>query len=200
MRILLNESNFRYITNKLLLVLKNGLFSSIGNVNKSVSYMIISGMLINHISVMSEHEFEHFMNIKDNFIHLYNTLLTYSCSSVAYFRGLSQYYCLQNIAGCLETKYVSILRENYLLDSDAVELKKNLGKILLDYLNELKKWEISKEILSKIPNSNYNVVSNEYYMDKFKALAAELAKTVKNEDGFTAYRYIWKKNISIDQE
>ena len=37
-------------------------------------------------------------------------------------------------------------------------------------------------------------------MDKFKALAAELAKTVKNEDGFTAYRYIWKKNISIDQE
>lgn len=33
-------------------------------------------------------------------------------------------------------------------------------------------------------------------MDIFKKLGAELAKTNKNEDGFTAYRYIWKKHIA----
>jgi hypothetical protein len=54
---------------------------------------------------------------------LYNALLTYVASSVAYFRGLSQYFCLAGVIEALETKYVSILRDNYLMDSDAKTMK-----------------------------------------------------------------------------
>ena len=37
-------------------------------------------------------------------------------------------------------------------------------------------------------------------MDVFKKIGTELANTVKNQDGFTAYRYIWKKNVTIGQK
>lgn len=70
----------------------------------------------------------------ESFIKLYNSLLTYVGSSVAYFRGLSQLFCLQNISGCLETKYISILRENYLMDNDAINLKAKLTNIIDDYV------------------------------------------------------------------
>ena len=39
-------------------------------------------------------------------------------------------------------------------------------------------------------------------MDALKNVGAQLAKVTKNADGFTAYRYIWKKNVSssMDQD
>jgi hypothetical protein len=46
---------------------------------------------------------------------------------------------------------------------------------------------------------NYNVVSDRYYMDVLKQFSTELAKINKNLDGFTAYRYIWKKNVANGQ-
>jgi hypothetical protein len=36
-------------------------------------------------------------------------------------------------------------------------------------------------------------------MDRLKHVGMELAKISKNEDGFTAYRNIWKKNVAKDQ-
>ena len=44
-------------------------------------------------------------------------------SSVAYFRGLSQYFCLEPISQEIETKYISLLREKYLKDAEAQTLK-----------------------------------------------------------------------------
>lgn len=40
------------------------------------------------------------------------------------------------------------------------------------------------------------MVSETYYMDTLKQFSTELAKINKNLDGFTAYRYIWKKNVA----
>lgn len=54
--------------------------------------------------------------------------------------------------------------------------------------------------MTKIPNVNYNVVSEKYYMDVLKQFSTELAKINKNLDGFTAYRYIWKKNVAKDMD
>ena len=41
-----------------------------------------------------------------------------------------------------------------------------------------------------------NVVFDQYYMDELKKVGTELAKVTKNSDGFTAYRYIWRKNVA----
>lgn len=61
---------------------------------------------------------------------------------------------------------------------------------------------MERDVLTKLPNVNYNVVSEKYYMDVLKQFSTELAKINKNLDGFTAYRYIWKKNVGegIDEE
>jgi hypothetical protein len=37
-------------------------------------------------------------------------------------------------------------------------------------------------------------------MEVLKILAVELSTIVKNEDGFTAYRNIWKKNVLKGQK
>lgn len=71
---------------------------------------------------------------------------------MAYFRGLSQYFCLENVTGCLETKYVSILRENYLMDAEAKVLKSKLKSVIESYVWEIKHWNIETDILGKIPN------------------------------------------------
>lgn len=75
------------------MALQKGLQSSVGNVNRSIAYIVVSGILIKHISKLSESH-GHFSSIKDEFISLYNCLLTFVGSSVAYFRGLSQFFCL----------------------------------------------------------------------------------------------------------
>ncbi len=41
-----------------------------------------------------------------------------------------------------------------------------------------------------------NVVFDHYYNDQLKKVGVELAKVTKNSDGFTAYRYIWRKNLA----
>ena len=57
---------------------------------------------------------------------LYNALLTYVGSSVAYYRALSQYFCLDMDSTSINTKYVSILRDNYLVDEETKSLKNKL--------------------------------------------------------------------------
>lgn len=51
-------------------------------------------------------------------------------------------------------------------------------------------------MLRKTPNNNRNVVAEGYYMDALRQFSTELAKINKNLDGFTAYRYIWRKNVA----
>lgn len=108
MRVLTDSQNVELITNEMLQALHEGLLKSIGNINRTISYIVSSGILIRHLSEHSESEA--FARIKTSFIMLYNSLLTYVGCSVAYFRGLSQFFCLHNTTACLETKYVSILR------------------------------------------------------------------------------------------
>jgi hypothetical protein len=100
MRILIDRQNFHLITNEMLRALQEGLMKSIGNVNRTISYILASGITIKHISEFNESQ-EHFGTIKNSFIALYNSLLTYVGCSVAYFRGLSQFFCLEKISGCL---------------------------------------------------------------------------------------------------
>jgi hypothetical protein len=93
MRLLTCPSNFTLITNEMLKALQCGLLKSVGNVNRTISYIVVSGILIKHISRIGESH-PHFSTIKTDFVGLYNSLLTYVGSSVAYFRGLSQFFCL----------------------------------------------------------------------------------------------------------
>lgn len=60
--------------------------------------------------------------------------------SVAYFRGLSQFFCLHRTTACLETSYVSILRENFLMDNDAERLMAKLSQIINDYVQDINSW------------------------------------------------------------
>lgn len=108
MRIVSTVEFFSFISNEMLFALEDGLRRTIGNINRTISYIVVSGLLINHISRHVSHP--HFESIRKSYISLYNCLLTYVGSSVAYFRGLSQYFCLSEVAACLQTKYVSILR------------------------------------------------------------------------------------------
>lgn len=94
MKILIKESMFGCLTPSIILCLQNGLTSSFGNVNRSISYIVTSGILVQHVLEMNQKDHQHFLTIKESFQGLYNALLTYVCSSVAYFRGLSQYFCL----------------------------------------------------------------------------------------------------------
>lgn len=93
MRVLTEHSNFTLISNDMLQALQKGLLSSVGNVNRTISYIVVSGILIKYISGLGESH-PHFNSIKEAFVGLYNSLLTYVGSSVAYFRGLSQFFCL----------------------------------------------------------------------------------------------------------
>jgi hypothetical protein len=71
------------------------------------------------------------------------------------------------------------------------------------YMGEIGQLRVEKEVLRKLPNNNRNVVSESYYMDALRQFSTELAKINKNLDGFTAYRYIWRKNVArgeVEQE
>jgi hypothetical protein len=195
MRVLTCESNFALLSGEALRALQGGLQASVGNLNRTIAYVVVSGILIKHISRLGESH-PHFAVIKEDFVSLYNCLLTYVGSSVAYFRGLSQFFCLEFTTGCLETKYVSILRENFLMDKDAEQLIGKLRNIMNGYMGEIVSWDVGREVLRKAPNNNRNVVSETYYMDTLKQFSTELAKINKNMDGFTAYRYIWRKNVA----
>lgn len=85
------------------------------------------------------------------------------------------------------------------MDAEAKALKSKLKAIIEQYLGEIQQWDIEADILSKRPNENYNVVCDHYYMEVLKNLGAEMTKFIKNEDGYTAYRNIWKKNVVKNQ-
>jgi hypothetical protein len=119
---------------------------------------------------MSGKYHEHFLSLRASFVELFNSLLTYVCSSVAYFRGLSQFFCLEGVVPGTDTRYVRILRENYLRDPDAGKLKGKLSMFLSDYLRDIGEWEIEGELLRKVPTASNNVVSDRYYMDRLKQL------------------------------
>lgn len=53
MKILIKESMFRCLTPSIILCLQNGLTSSFGNVNRSISYIVTSGILIQHVLEMN---------------------------------------------------------------------------------------------------------------------------------------------------
>lgn len=190
MRALTCPANYSLIPKEVLIGLRGGLKASIGNVNRTIAYIVVSGILIKHISQQGEGI------LGEELFGLYNCLLTYVGSSVAYFRGLAQFYCLGLTSGCLETRYVQILRENFLMDNDAEQLIGRLGSIMGGYMGEMADWEVEREVLRKTPNNNQNVVSEGYYMDALRQFSTELAKINKNLDGFTAYRYIWRKNVA----
>lgn len=86
------------------------------------------------------------------------------------------------------------------MDTDAERLMNKLSEIINDYISDIRTWDIEGEVLVKVPNVNYNVVSEKYYMDVLKQFSTELAKINKNLDGFTAYRYIWKKNVAKEMD
>lgn len=62
--------------------------------NKNVSFIVIGGMLINYLFKTYSKEINRGHKLFVSLEKLYNALLTYSCSHIAYFRGLSQYFCL----------------------------------------------------------------------------------------------------------
>jgi hypothetical protein len=82
------------------------------------------------------------------------------------------------------------------MDKDAEQLIQKLRGIMNNYMGEMGDWEVEREVLRKTPTNNHNVVSDHYYMDILKQFSTELAKINKNMDGFTAYRYIWRKNVA----
>lgn len=49
MRILLKESIFPLITSNIILAFQKGLSSSFGNISRSVSYLVSSGILLQHL-------------------------------------------------------------------------------------------------------------------------------------------------------
>lgn len=55
---------FRSISKEVITTLQKGLTSSFGNINRSVAYIVTSGLLIDHILKMSEKDYDHFIPIK----------------------------------------------------------------------------------------------------------------------------------------
>lgn len=50
MRVLTDRQNVELITNEMLQSLHEGLLKSIGNINRTISYIVSSGILIKHLS------------------------------------------------------------------------------------------------------------------------------------------------------
>ena len=134
MRALTYPTNYSLIPKEVMRALKGGLEGSIGNVNRTIAYIVVSGILIKHISQQDKGILE------DELVRLYNCLLTYVGSSVAYFRGLTQFFCLGLNSDCLETSYVQILRENFLMDKDAEQLIERLSSIMGGYMGKIAEW------------------------------------------------------------
>lgn len=162
MRALICPANHSLIPKEVLRGLRGGLEGSIGNVNRTIAYIVVSGILIKHFSQQG------LGVLRDELVLLYNCLLTYVGASVAYFRGLTQFFCLRLTSGCLETRYVKILRENFLMDKDAEQLIGRLGSIMGEYMGEISDWEVENDVLRKKPNNNRNVVAEGYYMDALR--------------------------------
>lgn len=53
MRVLTDRQNFELITCEMLEALHEGLLKSIGNINRTISYIVSSGILIRHLSEQS---------------------------------------------------------------------------------------------------------------------------------------------------
>lgn len=66
---------------------------------------------------------------------LFSILFSSVCSHIAYYRGLSQYFCYRMIGqaeklGATDIKYMLILYGEYLKDTDAIKLTQKLHKII----------------------------------------------------------------------
>ena len=99
---------------------------------------------------------------------LYNALLTYSCSHVAYFRGLSQYFCLETVF--IESPYIRILHQTIGQDPDTIILRDKLNVIMNDYYGEIYNWSVINNLFKQLPTLNRNIVSDTFYMDRIKKL------------------------------
>lgn len=92
MRLLTAPQNFSLLTIGMLQGLQKGLLGSLGSLNRTIAYIVVSGILIKYVSEEQNHP--HFIALREELMGLYNCLLTFVGSSVAYFRGLSQFFCL----------------------------------------------------------------------------------------------------------
>jgi hypothetical protein len=98
---------------------------------KNVSYMMIGGLIL------------------QLFYHkgLYSVLFSSVCSHIAYYRGLSQYFCYQSIDNAKnselsDVKYMLILYKEYLKDEDALKLTKKLEGIVEGYKKLVNDWNV----------------------------------------------------------
>jgi hypothetical protein len=54
MRVLTCPANFHLISKEAMRLLQEGLQGSVGNVNRTIAYIVVSGILIRHISEVGE--------------------------------------------------------------------------------------------------------------------------------------------------
>lgn len=94
--------------------------------------------------------------------------MTYSCSHVAYFRGLSQYFCLETVF--IESPYIRILNQTIGLDPDTIIMRDKLNVIMNDYFTEIYNWTVTKNLFKQLPSLNRNIISDTFYMDRIKKL------------------------------
>lgn len=95
MRLLFNKENLNH--KEVLKALKEGIMASGGNINKSVVYIVTSGIFLQHLTLLNL-DLKYFDSFRDEFMKLHTAILTFVGSSIAYFRGLSQYFCLSKIS------------------------------------------------------------------------------------------------------
>ena len=87
---------------------------------------------------------------------------------MAYFRGLSQYFCLETVF--IESPYIRILHQTIGLDPDTILLRDKLHVIMNDYYAEIFNWTVTNNLFKQLPSLSRNIVSDTFYMDRIKNL------------------------------
>jgi hypothetical protein len=126
---------------------------------KNISFMVITGFIL---------ELRYFQG-------LYSALFCFVCSSIGYYRGISQYFCYKLIGNVksnhhCDLKEILTLYAEYLKDENALQLTTRLDEILSNYKVLINGWNIYDNLLNRKPSLNGQIINDDPYLDKLKIL------------------------------